>query len=504
MRALMSIGPFLPVNLTTKRVLFAVVLLFSCSGESMTTVPQLPSDMTVYIDGAQPSLYTLGGVRAGDLSLIDTVGVLGITQSTPANQPTFDRYNVGAGKAVIFGGYGAPKFSTPTFFNVGSNQFQIPFSRTVAMRGDGVATAIEWSANVTAGQGMLLGTDTAAITIHGSSGSASFTAPAGWNSSNVSQVNTLTCDGTIAGTILEVNGVAVTLTPVGGSVDPGVGSATITGFIGQDHAGATPLTGGIAFDGCIWGRVQSAVETANIQAYLAQTNYFAPGGATSRNTICIGDSFSVGFFTQDTDATDFGFYQRALQILGSRFGSPNNFGEGGAVLTGGFPSIQFQWVSGGGSAALVSGMPNIVFMDGGINDITADNPLTPDAAATSGINTAAKIQTVVGDVASSMLGLAGGPHYIFVPTIILSSASSFQQKARRVCNDIVRANYLNWGNSNAIPVLIDVGADGGLSAPGTELLVTPYYNVGNPEHPVKTGQDRWAAIEGRAVLSLGL
>ena len=54
------------------------------------------------------------------------------------------------------------------------------------------------------------------------------------------------------------------------------------------------------------------------------------------------------------------------------------------------------------------------------------------------------------------------------------------------------------------PRLVDIGVDGALSVPGTGVILSPYYNVGNPEHPVKPAHERWGALLARDLLSLGL
>lgn len=462
----------------------------------------LPVDMNVLLDASKPTSFTRNGATAGDRGLVDTCGIL--TQSTAASQPTFDRFNCGAGPCIITGGNGAPKFSQPTFLNATGFAFQIPFSLTIAMRGDGVATAVELSANVSSARGVLVGTDTAAITINGPGGAATFTAPAGWNSSNVAQVVTLTCGGTKATTNLYVNGVAVTLTPAGS--DPGTGSATISGFVGQDHAGASPLTGAVAFLGFIPGRVQSVSETTAINAYISASNYFAATtGSVTRNTIACGNSLVVGFQTVASGAPAYGFYQRALAILGARFGSPNNNGFGGVLLTTGLFNVNSQW-STSGVGQIVSGLPNIVVIEGGVNDIATSNPLTVSASNTTGFATAVSMKTVVNAVAASPLAsTAGGPHYIVANTISLGSANLFQQAARKLVNDTIRYNVAEWGNANAIPELVDIGADAAISGhQAVNVQPYPYYYTGELTHPAKPGQERWGAILARAILGLGL
>ncbi len=461
----------------------------------------LPVDMNVLIDASKPASFTIFGEMAGDRGLVDTVGIL--TQSTPANQPTYCKLNVGAGPGVIFGGNGAPKFAQPTFLNATGFAFQIPFSLTVAMRGDGVATACELSSNISSARGVLVGTDTAAIKINGPSGLATFTAAAGWNSSNVAQVMTLTCDGTKAGTALLANGVAITLTPSG--TDPGTGSATVTGFVGQDHAGVTPLTGGISFLGFIPGRVQTGGETTAIQAYCAAANYFAPAGAATRNTIGLGDSLIVGFQTVAAGAAAFGFYQRALAILGARFGTPNNNGVGGVSLTTVPFGVQWQWSTGGGSGQQVSGKPNVVVIQGGINDVSGAAPTTITAANTIGFATIANMKATVQLVAASLLGLSGGPHFMPVNTISLGNTSGAQQEARKLVNDGIRASYATWGKANAIPILVDIGADAAISGhQAINVQPYPYYYVGEATHPAKPGQERWSGLLARAILAAGL
>lgn len=458
----------------------------------------LPIDMNVLLDASLPATFKRNGVTAGDRGLVSAAGIL--AQATTANQPTYDRYNCGAGPCLIFGGNGAPKFSQPTFLNATGFAFQIPFSLTIAMRGDVVATAVELSSNVSSSRGVLVGTDTAAISINGPSGLATFTAAAGWNSSNNAQVVTLTCDGTKAGTVLTSNGVAVTLTPSGS--DPGTGSATISGFVGQDHAGAAPLTGAIAFLGFIPGRVQTGAETTAIQAYIAASNYFSPGGSATRNNIGIGDSLIRGFVTVGAgDSPAYGFYQRAMAILGSRMGTPNNDGVSGANLAG----ITTQW-TGTGLGQVSAGKPNVVVFEGGINDISG-LATTIATANSSGFSVSAAYKTLAQTISSGMSGTSGGPHFLAMFTVSggPASANGWQIMARRLCNDVQRAGYSSWGNANVVPILADIGADAAISGhQATNVQPYPYWFVGEPTHPAKPGQERWGALLARALLKAGL
>jgi lysophospholipase L1-like esterase len=465
------------------------------------TIPTLPADMTVFVDGSRPSTFSLFAARAGDLSLVDTTTTLtqAVTGTTAGSQATYDRYNCGAGTGLIFGGSGAPKFTEPKVMNMASFAMAIPFSLVILARSDGAATLAEVSANIGASNGALISSSTGpTIAIRGPGGlqTADATAGAGWDTDNTARALILTYDGTAGGGVLTANGIAVPLTF--GGVASGVGAIPTVGFVGADHATANPLTGDIAFFGIVPGRIISAGEAASILAYLNQFWYLAPLGAVTRNTIGIGDSLIVGFQTVAVGAAAYGFYQRALNILGPRFGAPNNNGVGGALLV---PDILLQW-TGTGVGQLVAGRPNVVVVEGGTNDISVVNPLSNAAATTIGQTTGTRMQTVVTQVASDMSALAGGPHYIEVQTITLSATNGFQIRARNLANNYIRANYRSWGNSNVRVRLVDIGADVALSANPSNPY--PYYFIGEPTHPAKPGQERWAGLLARDILAAGL
>jgi len=381
----------------------------------------------------------------------------------------------------------------------------IPFSLVCLARSDGAATLAEVSVNVATSNGVLISSTTSpTIEIHGPSGiqTANANAGAGWDTDNIARALILTYDGTNGGGVLTANGIAVPLTFAG--VASGTGAIPTIGFIGADHAVAAPLTGAMGFFGIVPGRIISAGEAASILAYLAQFWYLPPASSVTRNTIGVGDSEICGAFTVNTgESKQYGFYNRALDILGPRMGVAHNFGVSGVGLVSGTFNVLAQWTVNG-PGALVPGMPNVVIVEGGLNDISALAPTTTTAATAAGFTTGGNMHTVVAQIASDMSSLAGGPHYIEVQSVITPASSGFEQMARRKANDFIRANYRSWGNSNVKVRLVDIALDAAISMPGTGIIVGPYYDTSNTEHPCKPGQDRWAALLARDILAAGL
>src|ERR1700682_6315323 len=247
-------------------------------------LPALPSDMIVFVDGSRPARFSRTGPRAGARSRLDTSGPTG--QASFAFEPVYDRYNCGAGPAVLFGGSGAPSFIEPSYFDMPSFAMAIPFTLVCLARSDGAAVLAEGSANVGASVGVRLASSTApTIAIRGPGGlqTADATAGAAWDTDNTARALVLTYDGTAGGAVLTANRVGVPLSF--GGVASGAGAIPTIGRIGADHAGANALTGGMAFFGIVPGRVVSAPEAASIAAYLAQFWYAPPPGAVTRNTI---------------------------------------------------------------------------------------------------------------------------------------------------------------------------------------------------------------------------
>lgn len=482
----------------------------------------LPSDMTVIFDASNAASLAVNSSPVTDGWRVDAAGAL-LTQATAGSRPTYDRFALAKGPGILFGGAGAPRYSEPTFLNKASSTFQTPFSITCFVRGDGTGTVFEHSADVTAGQGVLLGTDTSALSIHGPSGLARFTAPAGWNSSNVGQIVTIECDGTIAGTTVRVNnGTPVVLTPVGGSVDPGVGTTTVIGFIGQDHAAATPLTGAVGWLGTIWGRVQTAAERANIQTYLTQNGlvklrsswYLPPAGqSVSVNLQTFGDSISVAHgaqdATNDTLCIPFAYGNRAASVLGSRCagGTAKNFGLSSARLTN-FVVVNpvlTQW-TGNGVPGIVPGITNVNNVEGGVNDTLDLNPTTVETAQSSAVTIYSRWVTVINQMVSDLNGVAGGPHYIIVNTITPGFGDEFYILARILCNLQLQRDAAALGTTNVKIVMNPIGSDALLgSQVNVNFVPSPAYEFGgDPVHPAKPGHEHWGGHLAAVLLSLGL
>lgn len=475
----------------------------------------IPVDMTEILNTSNVTSFSTYGFPVTDGQEIDLT-TSGLTQATPASRPNYLRRNVAGGPAVLFGGAGEPLYATPTSFTAPSQKFQTPFSMTCLMRGDGVATAFELSPNVTSSQGVLLGTDTAAFSIHGPGGLATFTAPAGWNSNNVGQIVTLTCDGTKAGTVLLVNGTAVAITPSG--TDPGIGTTTVTGFIGTDHAGASPLTGAIAYLGFIWGRVQTAQETANIQAALTiqgsknVPSWYIPASGLSQTIKMpsVGDSISVGFDTTTAEAPNitYAYPTRMATIIGSRIGSPAsvsaiNFGVGGIGLA----AIEAIWVSSGGPAC-DSTLINIACLQGGINDIADINPGNVPQAQSAAATVYPLAVSLVQAAISTLNGFAQKQYAVFhtIPLGKAPSQAAFSAMAAQFFNELCVQGLPLLSTSNVKVVVNDVGTDDLISQRvNVDWSPITYGGVaGNAVHPAKSGHDVWATRYAKLILSLGL
>jgi hypothetical protein len=475
----------------------------------------IPVDMTEILNASNVASFSTYGFPVTDGQEIDLT-TSGLAQTTPANRPNYMRRNVAGGSGVVFGGAGEPLYNTPTSFTAPSQKFQTPFSMTCIMRGDSVATAFELSPNVTSSQGVLLGTDTAAFSIHGPGGLATFTAAAGWNSSNVGQIITLTCDGTKAGTILLVNNVPVSITASG--ADPGVGTTTVTGFVGTDHAGASPLTGAIAYLGFIWGRVQTAQETDNIQTALTVNGsknipgwYIPPSGLSQTIKMpSVGDSISVGFDTTSTSVGNipYAYPTRTATIIGSRIGSPAsvsaiNFGVGGISLG----AIQAIWVSSGGPACDPT-LINIACLQGGINDIAAINPGTVPQAQTAAATVYPRAVSLVQAAIATLNGFSQKQYAIFhtIPLGKSPSQTAFSAMAAQFFNQLCVKGLPLLSTSNVEVVVEDIGTDDVVSQRVNVNWSPITYggNAGNAVHPGKPGHDVWSARFAKLILSLGL
>jgi hypothetical protein len=484
----------------------------------------IPSDMIVPLDASNVSTLSVYNAPTFDGWRIDAT-TYGLIQATPANRPTYDRFTLCGGPAILFGGSGAPLYNEPTWLT-GTVSFQIPFSITCFMAGDGVSVPFEVG-NVGTGVGVKLGTDVAALTVRGTGGTATFTAAGGWNSSNKGQLLTITCDGTKAGTTIQTSdGVAVALASAG--VDPGVtapGSQPIV--VGADHATANPLTGEIGFFGVIWGRVQSGAETTEIQKTLTSRGLIAlasswylppPSEAKRVNMIAGGDSIGFGHLTNTLvdDPTDppYAYPNMAASVLGSRYGTSgvaNNFALSSALLTL-FVTVNpviTQW-TGLGVPAIVSGMTNVAVLEGGVNDTLAINPTTFAAMQSCANTLYTRWVTLVTQVVSDLNGVPGGPHYIVVNTITpgyaASGAGVLYQAARWQANIQLKQKIASLGTANVRIVLMPIGLDPLLSSYQNPAFVpNPAFKAaGDPVHPSKAGHRHWGGKLGKLLLSLGL
>jgi GDSL-like Lipase/Acylhydrolase family len=465
----------------------------------------IPIGTVTLFDASQASTIRFGGSPATDGGLVDTAG--NMTQVTTANQPTFDTLNVHGFNGLILGGGGQPNFNVQSFLQTAGVTLGIPFTIASFGRCDGNSIIAAIYQALTNSQ-LYSNIDTT-VTVIGPGGTQIGDALGQpWNDDNRPRLVILSSDGT-SGTsqyVSDINNTGLALQSdniykplqLGGQVTE-TSSVTSTVTVGANHAGTNQVTGAIGLF-ATWARVLSSNDRNSLFEYC-QSTWGLPieTDPQTRLTQCIGDSLTAGWYTtlvNDDNARTYSFCNRAFANLGSRFGTVFNLGVGGCRLLphDGYPiePVITQWTTTG-VTNIVSGMVNVVSVQGGINDLDTGE---------TGVDVAADMATVVSQVVSDLNGVSGGPHHIFVSTV--GWQAGFEPPSEITnCNNAITATCPGLGTSNVHVHVIQNGSDTILgdqsrTPPGTTL----YFH--DTTHTNKPGDERWSGILMAAILSAGL
>lgn len=480
----------------------------------------IPSDMVVLMDASVRGNVTFLGSLPQENSPIDVAGLL--TQAVTLDQPNADSLGIAAGPGAILGGSGAPLFATPTWFDMPSQALSLPLTIFGIMRGDGASDLFELSTNVAAAVGVRLNSDVGGVTVHGTAGIQTASAPANWMSDNKARRFCLRIVGLAPGDItLNVDGVPVPL--VGGGVAAGQGAIPTVGTVGASHGGANPTTGAVGFLGYC-NRIITPLEETFLLAYCSSSSpvsalprwYFPPPGEpTSRNFIITGDSIPVGNSTVavGVDAPQYAFVARAMSILGSRFkgGITGNVAIDGTRITlndgAGFSALN-QWIANG-VPLIDPTMVNVGVIASGTNDLNFFAPSSILTASADALTMLGMMQTCAGQFVTDLTGIPNGPHYVIPQSIPGTSSARFNTHLQYRANTLWRQgnNLSRLSTPNARVVLNDIGSGadpllGSLIDPG--FIPEPSYDTLSPIHPAKPGHEHWAGLLVRLLLSLGL
>lgn len=484
------------------------------------TLPILPADMLVLLDAGQPATLSYLGAQAPNANVVDAAGTM--TQAVAAGvyslpQPSYAETVLAGGPGLVFAGPGLGIAGTAaSWVNQAAFDFKVPFTLVMVMVADSSSTLCEISTDITAAQGALLTTTTGpTLQVRGPAGNltADAVAGAGWAADGVPRVLIAKCDGVTVS--LTANGVVVPLAIAG--VAPGVGTIHNPATLGAGHGGANFTSGAAGFFGIVPGRQTTPTEDAQIAAYLAQSWYIPPQGLPkTRNAIGCGDSIMQGGFGTPS------FGQRTFDALGSRFGVFSNFGLATAQLltdVGAILSVLHQWTTEG-QPAVVAGMPNIVLIEGGINDFAAAPPVNYPGAITFGDTVAGRMATVVQTATAFLSGVSSGgvlPHLVAVCTIQPGrGGAGIGKTGVRRANEGIRARYASWAAPNVQVSLIDLSRDrvfgenvvaGIVPTLGSlgigQYLVPPFYAIADNIHPTRPGNLYWGGLNVNRILSLG-
>jgi hypothetical protein len=478
----------------------------------------LPVDLIAHFDGSNSSQFTLYGCAPQNGYRVDTAG-LG-AQAVLANQPTWDTRAIAAGRGLIFGGSGAPLFSQPSWLTAASIAFQIPVSIMLLVRCDGTATPIEWSTNASSSTGVRLRSDTSpTLTITGPGGTGTWNAAAGWLTGNGAHLVWITTDGTLAGTKINLDGVNVTLTSSGTA--PGTLTlTTVPAVWGADHTHTgEPMTGAIGFSGLVPGRVVSGAEITASLAYVNTPStpfgwYLpTPGATQTRNFISCGDSISAGHGTAvgGTDTQLYSYSSRAQSILGSRCGGlpTQNYGQDSARLTVDANPVfsVLTHLNTSGIPAIVSGMKNVIILQGGVNDEAPLGQGSFAACQAGAVTIAGYWLTVAAAAVTALHGVSSGGNgnHIVVYHTLTKQGTIPSGVSRALANRILRAQFAAQSVSDVTVIMCDMGADpvlGNTISPSFQP--DPAFNSGDTTHPTKPGHEHWGGELARVLLAAGV
>lgn len=451
-------------------------------------------------------------------------------QGTAANKPYYDLYAMPGGHCVAFGGRGAPFAAAPTWLTTGAavvldsqNGSLIGWLRVSA---DGVICQM----GTGSGDGFTLRTTSAnpfSYTVGGTTCSFAIDTPeTSWLADDKCHWFVLEwCQNNSSGSgmfELIVDGVAVPIKQTLATQSGGSLFTTLT--LGATNAG----TGGAVFVLGYLGLFNYRLTAGEISAWVEylKTKWPQPmstiyQGPPSKSTepprivsVAIGDSIQSGTYEDRTQVAP----NVAVTNLGSRFlplSERNNFAVLGTrlVVNGSPPDfldVNDQFISRAQSA-LAAGATNIVFVEGGINDIQALAPVSSgdvitDTAIMLGWHTTLLNTTIIPYLNS----IANGANqYVVLETITFSHANTGPPNGMEGLRAAVNAYLVGtWGNLvvGLTKVLVaDVGGDivlgtnfGGAGATPTK----PYF--GDDTHLSRFGQARKAGLLMSVITSANL
>jgi hypothetical protein len=430
------------VGRTTITASYPVPHVIGSTSITFSTPTSVPSGTVLLLD-ATSSVLALGGLEVTDTSNVDTWGVA--TQPTAGLQMFIDAFNAGFGPGVVAGGgpdvaFGNPSGlqSSPSYMTVPSFALAIPFTLAMVCRVDGgqpgnvhQACALELSANIASSVGVRVSTGVSAgtmpsITVRGLGGGTlnadyvdALSWAAQWIEDDLCRLIIIKCDGTTF--TISVNGVDQTSKLTITGTPPGTGAIPTVGTIGADHAGGNSLVGAFGLI-AVWPRLTSTTDDAQTLAYARSTWALTDRSTGTQTThlVTAGDSIM--------EYNIYGPYPGRLAAnLGPKYyrsdapGSPDKFcattANVGATLSAGVNQIlaNYNTLKAG---ALLNGFINVLFDEGGVNDIQAVLlPTTLLAAQTGAAALLVLMKALVTQQIADLTAVTGGPHLIVVQTV---------------------------------------------------------------------------------------
>jgi lysophospholipase L1-like esterase len=289
-----------------------------------------------------------------------------------------------------------------------------------------------------------------------------------WDSDDTSHFMVIQTDGTDGGLEVWLDGQQLQIFT--NTTAPGAGAITQPATIGSGHALTSPIVGATPLVAS-YPRYASANDRAVALAYYNSKWPIAP--TTAAQTVAVtqvGDSTAFG--TGVGGAPLYTLPGRVRAYGGPKYGTPQNLGVGGSrlVQVGGSGETPINTVLAG--ATLSSTTPNLVLVQGGLNDL--------------GNESNAQIQadlTTVWTTAQTKCAATGLVNLVVVYTLTHNADPT----DTAVVNAWIRANYASFTTTNAVFVLLDGGGDPMLSVVGAQDL---HLYLVDDLHPSKLGYER--------------
>jgi lysophospholipase L1-like esterase len=292
-------------------------------------------------------------------------------------------------------------------------------------------------------------------------------------------------DGTDAGLTLERDGVSIPLTT--NATAPGTGAITTVGTAGSSHSLGSPIIGAVGRLYAYTSQLSIAQKSAVYTDCQSKWPLAPTSGAQVWNTLVFGDSF-LSIATGVSNNFSRMVIGRLLAYRGNFvFGTPTMGAISGTFLVQNASNINGQIA---GSTAFSSALPNLVIVNGGVNDI-------------NGSRTAVQIIADWGTVAASIAAkcaTAGGVNHVVIQTITYNDPT--KEAVRLAANIGIRAALAGYSTANAIFHLCDMGGDAMLGSKGTTVQ-TPYFWT-DGLHPSALGYERWYGLLAQTLAAAGI